>query len=100
MQGRSLGPARVWLAKQDIPGLAMARSFGDDLATTVGVFSIPEVLTFDRTKDDQYMILASDGVWEFIENQEMCDLVADMGPNPKQICHSICAESDARWKKE
>lgn len=29
MQGNPLGPARVWHLHEDIPGLAMSRSFGD-----------------------------------------------------------------------
>lgn len=28
-QGNKLGPARVWLKDQDVPGLAMSRSVGD-----------------------------------------------------------------------
>jgi hypothetical protein len=27
--GKPLGPLRVWLKKEDLPGLAMTRSFGD-----------------------------------------------------------------------
>lgn len=32
IDGSPLGPYRVWLKEQDIPGLAMARSFGDVVA--------------------------------------------------------------------
>lgn len=39
-----MGPARVWLMEENIPGLAMSRSFGDYVASQVGVISIPEVL--------------------------------------------------------
>lgn len=42
-----VGPARVWLKNENIPGLAMSRSFGDYIASTVGVISEPEVLQFD-----------------------------------------------------
>ena len=31
--GSPLGPFRVWLKDQDIPGLAMARAFGDIVAS-------------------------------------------------------------------
>lgn len=37
------GPARVWLAHADIPGLAMSRSLGDKVAHTAGVSSEPEI---------------------------------------------------------
>lgn len=40
-----IGPARVWLKDQDIPGLAMSRSFGDQVAASVGVVSEPGKLS-------------------------------------------------------
>ena len=41
--GNAVGPARVWLLNEQVPGLAMSRSFGDYVASTVGVISDPEV---------------------------------------------------------
>ena len=40
--GNKLGPERVWLMDEDVPGLAMSRSFGDQVAASVGVSAIPE----------------------------------------------------------
>ena len=39
--GEFIGPPRVWLKEDEIPGLAMTRSFGDRVAATVGVISEP-----------------------------------------------------------
>jgi serine/threonine protein phosphatase PrpC len=36
-----IGPLRVWLKTEDIPGLAMTRSFGDEVASRVGVICEP-----------------------------------------------------------
>ena len=36
-----IGPLRVWLKNEDIPGLAMTRSFGDEVAGRVGVIAEP-----------------------------------------------------------
>lgn len=36
-----MGPLRVWLKHEDIPGLAMSRSFGDEVASRVGVIAEP-----------------------------------------------------------
>ena len=36
-----IGPLRVWLKSEDIPGLAMTRSFGDEVASRVGVTAEP-----------------------------------------------------------
>lgn len=41
-KGNKVGPERVWLLNEDIPGLAMARSFGDAVAARVGVIAVPE----------------------------------------------------------
>ena len=39
--GEDMGPKRVWLLKEEVPGLAMSRSIGDYVAQTVGVISDP-----------------------------------------------------------
>jgi serine/threonine protein phosphatase PrpC len=59
---------RVWLKNEDTPGLAMSRSFGDSMACRVGVNAVPEVKMFELQQDDKIIVLASDGVWEFLEN--------------------------------
>jgi len=66
--GNKIGPERVWLKTEDIPGLAMSRSFGDAVACRVGVNAIPEISELRLTPNDKVIILASDGVWEFLEN--------------------------------
>lgn len=40
--GNHTGPLRVW-SNQLVPGLAMSRSLGDEVAHSVGVSSIPEI---------------------------------------------------------
>ena len=67
-QGKKVGPERVWLKHEDIPGLAMSRSFGDQVACRVGVNAVPEVTEMRMNSSDKIIILASDGVWEFLEN--------------------------------
>lgn len=67
--GNKIGPERVWLKNEEIPGLAMSRSFGDLVACRVGVHAVPEITELRMTSADKIIILASDGVWEFLENQ-------------------------------
>jgi serine/threonine protein phosphatase PrpC len=69
--GEFIGPQRVWLKEDDIPGLAMTRSYGDRVAATAGTISDPEITEYKFTEDDKFFIVASDGVWEFIESQEV-----------------------------
>ena len=66
-----IGPSRVWLMDEDIPGLAMSRSFGDEVAASVGVSSEPEIKEYLFNKNDAFLIIASDGIWEFITSDEV-----------------------------
>lgn len=40
--GEPIGPAWVWLKEENIPGLAMSWSIGDNVASSVGVIPEPE----------------------------------------------------------
>ncbi len=43
----------------------------------MGVTSEPECTEKELTPVDKFMILASDGVWEFIESQDAVDIVGN-----------------------
>ena len=73
--GNLVGPERVWAIKGPGPGLAMSRSFGDEVAHRVGVSVEPEIVEHYLLKEDKFIILASDGIWEFISNEEVVDIV-------------------------
>jgi serine/threonine protein phosphatase PrpC len=52
------------------------RSLGDHVAHTAGVISTPEFT--ERELDpasDKCVVLATDGLWEFVNNQETIDMV-------------------------
>jgi serine/threonine protein phosphatase PrpC len=49
----------------------MTRSFGDEVAGNVGVIAEPEVTELELTENDKFVIMASDGIWEFISSQEV-----------------------------
>ncbi len=53
----------------------MTRSLGDYVAQTVGVSCIPEIIQYPITSDDKILILASDGVWEFLQNKDIIKLI-------------------------
>lgn len=67
-QGNSIGPQRVWLPNQNLQGLAMSRSLGDNVSKPIGVTHEPEVVKLEVEERDKFILLASDGVWEFIRN--------------------------------
>ena len=75
-EGEFVGPQRVWIKDEEVPGLAMTRSFGDRVAATVGVMSETEIKEFNFEEGDKFMIIASDGIWEFISSQECVEIVS------------------------
>jgi serine/threonine protein phosphatase PrpC len=97
--GEDIGPLRVWVYNQEVPGLAMTRSFGDLIAASVGVIPDPEIIVHERTEDDVLAILGSDGVWEFISSQEAVDLIAE-AESPERACRILVEEATKRWKAE
>lgn len=70
-----IGPHRVWLKDIDIPGLAMTRSFGDEIVRGVGVICDPEIREIELEEQDKFIVMASDGVWEFMSNREVLEIV-------------------------
>ena len=55
----------------------MSRSFGDDVAHMIGVTSKPEIKEFKLSEEDKFIMLASDGIFEFISSEEAVNLVKD-----------------------
>ena len=90
----------MWLKNEDIPGLAMSRSFGDQVACRVGVNAVPEVTELRMTPQDKVIILASDGVWEFLENQEVAEIVYPyfLQKNAEGAAENLVRAAFKQWK--
>lgn len=89
-------PPRVWHPTGDYPGTAFTRSFGDKVAEELGCFAVPEMLTHDITPEDRIIVLASDGVFEFLTNQSVIDICAKF-TDPLEACRAVVAESYELW---
>ncbi|KAG2628158.1 probable protein phosphatase 2C 48 isoform X2 [Panicum virgatum] len=82
------GVYRVWQPSRDSPGLAMSRAFGDYSVKDYGVISAPEVTQRKIGSRDQFVILATDGVWDVLSNEEAVQIVAatpDRGKAAKRL---------------
>jgi len=96
-------PSRVWAHGRI--GLAMSRSIGDGECKAVGVIADPDVTHFELqppetagADGDLFVIVASDGVWEFIESAEACSIVAKY-KNATEACSQLVHEAASRWKR-
>ena len=99
--GNLVGPERVWLPDDDIPGLAMTRSIGDKISKAVGVTSDPEVITRRLSAEDKFIVLASDGIWEYISNEDAVNIVQRYWNDGEveEAAHAIVSEAHKKWKK-
>jgi len=80
----------------------MSRSLGDRIAHSVGVSSVPEVKEFLIDVDDKFVVIASDGLWEFMENEEVSRIV---GPyyddnQPEAAANAVRKAAHTRWIEE
>jgi len=94
--------ARVWLDENHtMIGLAMARSIGDYAVKAVGVIPEPDVSRVDMLDTFKFMILASDGVWEFITSQEAVDIVqSKISMGASIACEYLIHVATERWAEE
>ena len=95
------GPARVWLPNRRVPGLAMSRSIGDYLAHTVGVSATPVITEYSLQPQDQIIIIASDGVWEYLSNEQVGRIARKHYPEYKAeaAANDIVMAADNEWKR-
>lgn len=52
----------MWTPNGDTPGLALSRAIGDHCVKEFGLISVPDVTQRTITNNDQFVILATDGV--------------------------------------
>ena len=74
INGQRGGPQRVWVKNKNYPGLAMSRSLGDFKGKQCGIIPIPEIIEYDLNEKSKYMVICSDGVWEFLSNRKVMEI--------------------------
>jgi serine/threonine protein phosphatase PrpC len=77
----------------------MTRSFGDAVAARVGVNAEPEMSEVELTKEDKVLVLASDGVWEFLKNEDVAKIIYPfyVKKNAEGAAESLVREAHKRW---
>lgn len=88
---------RVWLPFDDAPGLAMARAFGDFCLKEYGVISVPEIAHRTLTERDQFIVLASDGVWDVLSNEDVVKIVSS-APSRASAARVLVESAANEWK--
>jgi serine/threonine protein phosphatase PrpC len=98
-------PARMYESARNRrlgPGLCVSRALGDLKALKIGLLPTPEVCTHTVSDDDCFLIMASDGVWEFIDNAEAVQIVNQFysaGRPAMDACRFLIAKAAVLWRK-
>ncbi len=78
----------------------IVRSLGDCVAHTAGVSSEPEFTERELDPEtDKFVVVATDGLWEFVTNEETVDLVHNADAPPSSV-ESLVKEANLRWMRE
>lgn len=85
---------------ESIPGLAMSRAFGDYILKPI-IISQPDYTKLPRTDDDQYIVIASDGLWDVIRTEDISPLIEDCkkfnnNSTPQSIAKYLVEVASAR----
>jgi serine/threonine protein phosphatase PrpC len=53
------------------------------------------------TADSRFIVIASDGLWEFIDNERVVDIVIPYynNSNPEGACDALVKEATKFWQK-
>lgn len=91
-------PPRVYLPESagGGGGCAYTRSLGDMAMERWGITAEAEVISHTLRSDDQFVVIASDGVWEFMTNQTVIDAVA-AASDPLDACRDVVGQAYRLW---
>ncbi|KAI0989084.1 hypothetical protein GJ496_000570 [Pomphorhynchus laevis] len=83
-------------------GLNLSRSIGDhnyknnsELPPHMqAIICKPDICVIDIEQDDEFFVLACDGIWNCKTNQQVCDIIREWLPLKSlgQICEDICSQ--------
>ncbi|CAL5353163.1 unnamed protein product [Camellia sinensis] len=90
------GFVRLWGVPRVNGILAVSRSIGDVYLKRYGVSPVPEVIGWRHlTANDCYLVVASDGIFESLKPQKVCDLLWDANVQVNEMSKSSCSCSSS-----
>lgn len=100
LMGAESGPLRVFSPGEDYPGLAMSRSIGDNIAKKLGVIAEPGIIEYNIKEKTKFIILGSDGIWEFLDNETVKNIGKQyyLNSNSNELCEELYSNALIQWK--
>ena len=100
-----VGPCRVWYQHRgETLGLAMSRSLGDTIVHKCGVSAEPEIIDYIIDENDEFIIMATDGIWDVMDNNQSVQMVYSFVAkshnwNALEASASVSKFARSRWEK-
>lgn len=95
--GCDTGPPRVWLKERRIPGLSMSRVLGDSILDGI-VTAEPELTAHVLAEEDRFIVVATDGIWGQMSNEDVVDFIAQHNSEPCQrIAEALVRHAASLW---
>ncbi|KAM3330650.1 hypothetical protein ACQJBY_027053 [Aegilops geniculata] len=79
--------------------LQVTRSIGDD-DLKPAVTALPEITETDLTADDEFLVMASDGLWDVVGNEDVLSIIKDTVKEPGMCSKRLATEASARGSKD
>ncbi|XP_051207656.1 protein kinase and PP2C-like domain-containing protein isoform X2 [Lolium perenne] len=79
--------------------LQVTRSIGDD-DLKPAVTALPEVIETDLSTDDEFLVMASDGLWDVVGNEDVLSIIRDTVKEPGMCSKRLATEAASRGSKD
>jgi len=86
----------IWAGCWRVQGdLAVSRAFGDSHLKRFGVSATPELGRFSLTANDAFLVLASDGLWDVVDEAQ-CAKTVLLARDPKEAARALTDLASAK----
>lgn len=90
---------RIYKIGETYPAINLARAFGDIRGREAGIVSVPEIIEFKLSSSDEFLLLCSDGIWEFMTPDEACRVCRDSFLQNTNPAKDLAVESLKHWRE-
>ena len=79
----------------------MSRCIGDIDSKKIGIIPNPEIIEYNINDKTKYMIIGSDGIWEFMDNEEVMEIANEyyLDNDVKGLCKCLYETSVDYWNE-
>lgn len=79
----------------------MSRSIGDHIVRSIGVICDPDVEVYQLTQKHCVLVMGSDGLFDYLDNDQIADLVWENRNKPAEdVAKKLVKLSVDKWKEK